>query len=532
MTHCPANYHCSMPSIRLISENREFKNLFKEKLSGQYNISLTKNIKDGLKNLKRGDIDFLIIDIPPVQWQSPAKIEPFLRQVNSIKEEKLMTILLIDITSIDKSVSSFVLNPKKKHHIFWFDSQSFLSNKNVFMAFQFFMEHKFTELMSLQINRINAFQLEILNYPGKSLKNLLNEKSYPMEKVGNLSFIPPHNTNSDFLEGLNNACFHWPFTLLSGPEGIEKISIAEYIHNQNNANHPFITIDLATIPENFQYEMLFGLPQKNLPDFHYINNSLFENAKKGTVYIKNIQQLKWEVQSDFLNALQKRHFYRENLKIPIKCRFIFSTSVNLPKSIEKGIFRQDLHSHIGGCVLEIPTIQQRKKDIPLLIEHYRIWFSAQYKKEITITPEAKLEISKKNFPEQFDQFYGYLFQLFCLAENEVNTGLIAQMEDSLNEKKQPKRDKSPAVKNQKPKKSREEFVRENPDPTLFLFSDLQKPMEVEYSLTDLEREYIHYVLKQNFNNIAETARILGITRKTLYEKVKKYGLKISVKNTG
>jgi DNA-binding NtrC family response regulator len=316
---------------------------------------------------------------------------------------------------------------------------------------------------------------------------------------------------------------------LKGQEGLESTKIAAYIHFLNYPDSRLQTVDLALIPGYLHKSFLFGTAQKNLPGFQYLDNGVIESLKKGVLILKNIHNLKWEVQNDLLLALKNNHILREDQKVLLKTKYIFINNMNIDKFVEKGLFRQDLFSVVAANTIHVPTLQQRKKDIPLVLENYHIWFQKRFNKNIEIPLEIKNHIINKSYPGQFEQFYSYLYSLFSLSENILTMDIIKCIDETaLKSGKQGNSwETSSKIKKQT-------FEREPgfTDPSNFLFSNQAELVNIEYSLLDLEREYIKFILNKNFNNIAESSRILGITRKTLYDKLKKYNIHISIKSTG
>ncbi|MDH4263534.1 MAG: sigma 54-interacting transcriptional regulator [Spirochaetia bacterium] len=521
-----------MPSIQLISQKSEFKKLFKDKFKSSYTIFTSETVKDGIRSFLKTDIDLLILDVQPQRIKSYTWVDSLLRQKN-IYIGEIGIIFLIDPEYIQNLAFQKLLAIKRNIHFFWVNTSTFKNSDTLFIAFDTFLKNTLHEVNALRTNFILRNRLITL-----SQTTQVSEASSSVDPdltIQPVSFLPHNNTNVTFLNNLQKSTRNWPLVMLRGAEGLEQESIAKYIHEKNNSQHQFMTIDLSEIPEYFHEDVLFGLKQKNLPGFKYINNSMFEVIKKGTLYIKNIEYLKWEVQNDLFHVLQNSYYQREDGKLNIKCKFIFSSSVDLERYVEKGLMRQDLYSHLAVYTLGIPTIVQRKKDIPLLIDDYLKWYDNKYHKKIEITSEARLLIMKNSYPGQFDQLYGYLFKIFSICNGTITPETVRLFESDIVKKAENSETVPPSQKTKQPERKIKQngFVREKgTNSNQLLFSDLMESKNLDYSLIEIEREYIKHVLTQNYNNIAETARILGITRKTLYDKLKKYKITTPVKKTG
>jgi len=516
-----------MPSLQLICHQSEFKKQFKEKFKACYNIFTSESLKDGLRNIQKMDIDIMVLQVDPHRIKSYTWVEKLLRQKN-VNLGEMCIILLIDPVYVQNSGFQKLLHMRKNFHFFWYTPSTFENADNFLIALELFLKNAEDQLYTLRSNTILTNKLNTLGQlPVLSPAEAVNRDIFQNQPV---SFLAPVNTHQAFLETLHKSP-HWPLTVLRGVEGLEQDHLARYIHQLGNSQNPFMSVDLGEIPEYFHESVLFGMKQKNLPGFKYINSSLFEAVKKGTLYIKNIEHLKWEVQNDFFRALQNQYFFRDEIKVGLKCRFILSSSVDLEKYVEKGLVRQDLYSHLAVYTLTIPTISQRKKDLPVLIDDYLRWYENKFHVKIDLSTEAKLQISKNPYPGQFDQFYNYLNRVFSLANaTTIKPETLSLIDaDGLS--------KASGTEPQKMDASStggaSRFVRESKhDSKQLVFTELDEVKNLDYSLTEIEREYIKHVMAQNFNNIAESARILGITRKTLYDKLKKYKIKYPVKKTG
>ncbi|MDH4200149.1 MAG: sigma 54-interacting transcriptional regulator [Spirochaetia bacterium] len=516
-----------MPSVQIISQNNNLKKLFKEELKSGYEVFSSGTIKDGIRNIKKMDIDLLLVDIQPVHLRSLKWMDSLFRDKNTETGE-ICVILMIETEYLNKPDMQTLIHIRKNFHIFWYNNFLLEQQNNFIKTLDFFMQNKMKDLQILRQNQIYFHQLNILA-ANKQAKNFSSSNEEILTEYHPPAFLCSTESTHVFHEKLENAT-EWPIALLRGSEGAEHDKIAAHMHRLGCYGDPFIKADFAAIPKFFHEAMLFGSRQKNLPGLRYINNSLPEMAKKGTLYIKNMEYLKWELQNDLIHALKNQHFLREDQRIKIKCKIVFSTFADLEKLVDKNLFRQDLFSHMAMFSIAIPSIQQRKKDLPLIMDNYATWYQTKYHRSVDISPEVKLEIMKKNFPGQFDQFFNYLFQLFSLAENKITLSLVSLVDaDPDVSVKILKNKNTPKVISKSTIKS---FIREQSDPTLFLFDQEKSPTAMNYSLIDIEREYIKYILNHNYNNIAESARILGITRKTLYQKLKKYSILSSEKNTG
>jgi DNA-binding NtrC family response regulator len=231
---------------------------------------------------------------------------------------------------------------------------------------------------------------------------------------------------------------------------------------------------------------LFGHQKGAFTDAKETKKGRLELAHGGTLFLDEIGEISMRMQIDLLRVLEDRVFYRVGGTQPIEADFrvIAATNRNLEEAIKAGIFREDLFYRLNVISFEMPSLIQRKEDIPLLAEHFLYRF-AQETNKLTdkISREAMDEMMLYDWP-------GNIRELENAIERSVVVG-----------------------------KQREILPEDLPifchEPTL--------PKKA-YSLKEVEKAHIQQVLVENQWNIAKSAKILGIDRSTLYSKIKRYNI--------
>ncbi|MCS6985789.1 MAG: sigma 54-interacting transcriptional regulator [Leptospiraceae bacterium] len=312
-----------------------------------------------------------------------------------------------------------------------------------------------------------------------------------------------------FREKLLLAADHDRLTLLLADKGCEVEHAAIFWHQNNPIRRykPFLRLDFRQIPRKLQWEALLGktTPSQKQP-------GAIENAASGTLLLENIQDMDWELQSKIVDILNMRVFQRlgDNKRIPINCQFLFSAPPDLAKLAEKNRIRQDLFYKLQHMPLAMPTIDEVRQDLPAIIDNYNRWYCKRYAKEIHISPEVKDFFCNRSYTANFQELYSLLYRLHSLLPAGVLT--FQELLELSELRAHPPSDKAFFQEFYQFLREKRGTLRKRP---AFLF---------EGTLADVEKNYIEQTLERCEHNISRAAKSLGITRKTLYEKMKKFSL--------
>lgn len=275
--------------------------------------------------------------------------------------------------------------------------------------------------------------------------------------------------------------------LITGENGTGKEMLAGEIHElSNRKREPMITVDMGAITESLFESELFGHTKGSFTDAHSDRRGMFEAANGSTLFLDEIGNLPYRLQAKLLTAIQRRSIVRvgSNEQIPVNIRLICATNRNLREMVEKGEFREDLLYRINTIHLEIPPLRERKEDILPLAEKFIARFGKQYDKgEVCLTSEARKRLTQH-------PWYGNIRELEHAAEKAViicDAGRI------------------PAELFPLPRKT-------------------EMPEKAASTLEDMELKMIQKTLENCRGNLSAVAAQLGITRQTLYNKMKKFGL--------
>lgn len=283
--------------------------------------------------------------------------------------------------------------------------------------------------------------------------------------------------------------------LLTGESGTGKELIAGAIHfNSHRKEAPFIKINCAALTETLLESELFGHEKGAFTGADRRKEGCFVQAHGGSLFLDEVSEMPLTMQVKLLRVLQEREITRVGGEkvIPVDVRVITATNKDLLQLLKEGAFREDLYYRLNVVGLEIPPLRTRQDDIPLLAQHFIEMFAAKNKKEIkAFTPKAMDSLLRYDWPGNVRELMNAVERGVVLAQSEYldDTDLRIFHEGS----------------------------HENSGPVR-LSHETPRPLE------EVEKETVMRTLESAGGNKSETARRLGITRKTLHKKLKKYGV--------
>lgn len=281
--------------------------------------------------------------------------------------------------------------------------------------------------------------------------------------------------------------------LLLGESGTGKELIASTIHYQSSRrDKPLIKVNCAALPDNLLESELFGYEKGAFTGAAARKPGRFEMADSGTIFLDEIGDLPQLTQTKLLRVLEERTFERlggtESLRVNV--RIIAATNKDLGKEIKKGAFREDLYYRLNVIPIELPPLRDRHDDIPLLIDRFVQKFNDQYGLTVKLSQGAVTELCRYAFPGNVRELINIIERGVTLADGSVVD----------------RKDLPPHVLKDKGARTR-----------------LLPLAEVA---AEAEKSHILRILKVTQGNRTQAAEILGISRKTLWEKMSNYHLDI------
>lgn len=211
--------------------------------------------------------------------------------------------------------------------------------------------------------------------------------------------------------------------LITGPNGSGKELVARWLHEKSErAEAPFVEVNCAAIPSELIESELFGHEKGAFTSAHKQRKGKFEQAHTGTIFLDEIGDMSLNAQAKVLKALEEKKVSRvgSDKDIHVDVRIIAATNKNLKEEIEKNNFREDLYHRLSVILINVPSLNDRKDDIPLLAEHFNELICADYgvpKKDIK--DDALEELKKINWTGNIREFRNVLERLIILCEKEI-----------------------------------------------------------------------------------------------------------------
>ena len=279
--------------------------------------------------------------------------------------------------------------------------------------------------------------------------------------------------------------------LIEGETGVGKEVIADAIHQASICrDKPYIKVNCAALPETLIESELFGYEKGAFTGAHMRRKGRFEQADGGTILLDEIGELHTSMQAKLLRVLQTKQFERlgDNKSITINTRVIATTNRDLREEVKEGRFRKDLYFRLNVIKINVPTLRQRKDDIPLLTEYFIKKVNAEHGLKKRISEDAIKRLCEYNWP-------GNVREL----QNTIEKVAVIAMDDVI-------------------KASDLEFIDDYGDLFEYLFNS-----DEDLTIYEAEKRLILKTLKKVSNNKTKAAHALGITVKTLRNKLKNYG---------
>lgn len=277
--------------------------------------------------------------------------------------------------------------------------------------------------------------------------------------------------------------------LITGENGTGKEMLAREIHNRSlRRNEPMVTVDMGAIPETLFESELFGHAKGAFTDARADRAGKFEAADRGTLFLDEIGNLPPHLQSKLLTAIQSSRIVRvgSNRPVEVDIRLVSATNRNLFEMVAEGGFREDLLYRINTIHIDIPPLRQRREDILPLARMFLTRYAEKYRKTIgDFTSEAAAEMERYPWVGNIRELQHTVEKAVILSDGaSIAAGAL--------------------------------LLRPVAEPAV-------AAAEVS-TLEEMERRMIAEAIRRHEGNLSAVAQQLGITRQTLYNKIKRYGL--------
>src|SRR3989442_7249925 len=285
--------------------------------------------------------------------------------------------------------------------------------------------------------------------------------------------------------------------LITGESGTGKEMIAKAIHLQSRRAHrPFVAVNSSAVPESLFESELFGHVRGAFTGAIADRIGLMQHADGGAIFFDEVAEMPLSVQVKLLRALQSGEVRRVGAKesMRVDVRVLAATNRDVKKALADGSFREDLYYRLNVFHIEIPPLRERREDIPLLANYFREKYARVLEKPVVrFNERALMLLVRYDYPGNVRELENAIERAVTLAEGpEIKPADL------------------PPV------------IREPRQPLLHTGSGF--PYSENLTLAQLEAEHIRRVLTHNARNTTKAAQSLGISRSTLWRKIKEYGL--------
>ena len=322
-------------SILVVDDERAIRNSLKEILEYEnYKVEVAENGADGLSKVQNGKYDLIFSDIKMPEMDGIAFLEAVLKERGEVP-----VIMMSGHAEIDTAVKSIKLG-----------AYDFISKP-------------------LDMNRILVTVRNALDK-----KNLVQETAILKKKVGSkYQMIGQSEALQKIQEIIGKVAPTDARVLITGPNGSGKELVARALHDQSNRkNAPFVEVNCAAIPSELIESELFGHEKGSFTSAIKTRIGKFEQADGGTLFLDEIGDMSLSAQAKVLRALQEQKITRvgSDKDISVDVRVLAATNKNMKEEIEEKRFREDLYHRLSVILIKVPSLAERKDDIPLLAEHF------------------------------------------------------------------------------------------------------------------------------------------------------------------
>lgn len=449
-----------MGKILIIDDEKSIRNTLREILEYEsYIVEEANNGEEGLKKIEEIEFDAVLCDVKMPKMDGMAVLEK-AREIDS----DMPFIMISGHGNVEMAVEA--------------------TRKG---AFDFIV--KPPDLNKLLVTLRNAIDKKELVVETKVLKRKVTKTR---EIIGD---TPAIKTILDTIEKVAPTDAR---VLITGENGTGKELVARWIHEKSlRFKNQLIEVNCAAIPAELIESELFGHEKGAFTSAIKQRIGKFEQANGGTLFLDEVGDMSLSAQAKVLRALQENKITRVGGEkdIDVNVRVIAATNKDLLKEVEKGAFRLDLYHRLSVILIHVPSLDERREDIPLLAE--------KFIKEIcednglsrkTFLPQALDELKKLNFSGNIRELRNIVERLIILGQNRITADDVKRFANPINAKDE------------------EKSIYER-------FSTLQSFKEY------VERIFIEEKLKKNNWNVAKTAMEIDIQRSHLYNKIEKYSLK-------
>ena len=454
-----------MPKILIIEDDTAFCQMLQRFLTKKnYEVEASLTGIDALQTFKKDDFQLVITDLRLPNYDGIQ----LLKEIKEVKPQ-VPVVVMTGYAEVGTAVTAM------KNGAFDYISKPFTPDEMVMIVENALKEKPKSVVPSQEEKSASTKKEEATSSVSSSSKTVVPGVSQASEKLNEyIKLIAPTNMS----------------VLITGESGTGKEVTARSIHNASKRKEfNFVAVDCGAIPKEIATSEFFGHIKGSFTGAVENKIGHFEAANGGTLFLDEIGNLSYENQIQLLRAIQERKIKRvgSTKEIEVDVRLITATNEDLIEAVERGDFREDLYHRINEFSIEIPSLSERKADLPLFMDHFLNKANRELEKDIQgFSDEVILKFQQYPWP-------GNLREL----QNVVKRSVLL----------------SPGS-----------FVELQALPKELLHTVEKEEVPEHFSKEEYEKEQIIKALKQTNFNKSKAAKLLQVTRKTLYNKINYYEL--------
>lgn len=448
-----------MNKVLIIDDEPSILTALKFALEDEFEVYITTNVHEGLEIIENNGTDIVLLDLYLGEYHG--------LEVLGIIKTNYPSVIVIAMTaygSIESSVEAIQRGA-------------------------YYYITKPIDINSLKILMKKALDYKNLSEEVEDLKRDKSQEDFSMSEI--VSTSKAMMNVFDIINRVKDLDIN---VLISGESGTGKELIAKAIHyTSKRKNKPLVSVNCAAIPYNLLESELFGYEKGAFTGANQRMKGKFELANGGTLLLDEIGDMDIGMQAKILRVLEERKItpLGSETPIPLDIRFLAATNLNLEEEVEKGNFREDLLFRLKVITIEVPPLRNRKEDIPVLTQHFLNKYSKEFNKEIQgVLPSAAEALESYDYPGNIRELKNIIQRAVALANNE-----FIALQDLPAE----------LLSNLELKGDRDCI-----------------PIYIGEKLEDVEKRVILETYNFFQNNKRKTAKTLGISERSLYNKLNEY----------
>ena len=316
--------------------------------------------------------------------------------------------------------------------------------------------------------------------------------------------------------------------LITGETGTGKKLVAQALHAvSRRSKHPFITVDIPNIPRDLFQSELFGHVKGAFSGAMENKRGLFHQAHKGTLFFDEIGDMPMNLQANLLLPLEQKAVRRvgsvETEEVDI--RFVSATDRDLVSAMGEGRFRDQLYHRLRECEIYIPSLRERADDVPIIVEHYLNRHNREMEDRKTIAPAAMDFLTEYHWPGNVRELASVLrVALQTISSDQLEIAdinrILTRAPGNSTNQVLPSATYTPSVSRSAEGSSKANVESQDAE------NDLASDLSLKDDLARVDQLKVEKTLEKTSGNVSKAAAILGVSRETLHNKIRKYGIDV------